>query len=87
MDSRRNSVVLRIALAVALLPAPAGPGHATGGNGPRNGTWGPDVAARVAELRQRWEQASAEARERRDDEARRGWHSRLVAAAPPLERR
>lgn len=75
--------------AVTLLAAISTASHAAGtaaaGNRPDQTaaqSWMPDVAPRIADLRERTERATADARARRIEDLRAGQWWRVVAAAP-----
>ena len=88
MQNTATTTILFRSLGVALVVAALWTdSHATGAaEYPQGaGAWMPDVGERIAALRERALQASAEARERRNEPGPGGQWWRAVAARPALE--
>lgn len=85
-----KAAILAAAAAATVAALTATNSHATGPRSPATPNrqhWMPDVAERIASLRERTERADAEARSRSAGDARGGQWWREVAMMPPPEPR
>jgi hypothetical protein len=88
MQTIRRTFLIAVVIATVIAPLSRHANATTAAetSPPQSAGWMPDVAERVASLRERTERAAAEARIRRVGDAQNGQWWRAVASRPPRDR-